>query len=366
MPNIISDIWSQIQRSLFPFLEDAFQQPLSEDMKRVVSVLETVRIEDGMQRPHWRMRGRPCVDRGSIARAFVAKAVLDVPTTKRLCAMLQEDTLLRRICGFVRLQDVPSEATLSRAFAEFASSALAQIVHAVLTDKHTQGKVIWNVSRDSTEIVVREKPAKKPPKEPKPKQKRGRKRKDDPPPEPTRLEKQRTQTPEEAFADLPTACDFGVKQDTHGKRHFWVGYKAHIDWADCGYPLAVVLTSASTHDSQVAIPMAKNLASKRTVFYEIMDTAYDANEIIEAIDELNHRPIIAIHSRRKNALPFDPATEERYKVRTVAERGNSRLKDGFGCRHIRVRGATKVLQHVMFGVLALSADVLLKMAVVPK
>src|SRR2546425_8257587 len=141
------------------------------------------------------------------------------------------------------------------------------------------------VCRDATQIVAGEKPLKKRAKEPRARQKCGRKGKNDPPRQFTRLQKQRRQTTEEAFAELPKVCDFGVKADTHGKRHFWVGYKEHIDWTDNGLPLSARITSASVHDSQVAIPLAKLTASKRTVLYELMDAAYDVNEIHEAILE---------------------------------------------------------------------------------
>ena len=57
---------------------------------------------------------------------------------------------------------------------------------------------------------------------------------------------------------------------------------------------------------------------------------------------------------------FDPAHSERYKERTTAERGNSRLKDAFGLRHLRVRGHAKVHLHLLFGVVALFADQLLR------
>ena len=40
-------------------------------------------------------------------------------------------------------------------------------------------------------------------------------------------------------------------------------------------------------------------------------------------------------------------------------RGN--LKDEFGGRHVRVRGASKVMCHCMFGVLALIADQLVRL-----
>jgi len=40
---------------------------------------------------------------------------------------------------------------------------------------------------------------------------------------------------------------------------------------------------------------------------------------------------------------------------------NGRLKDDFGGRHIRVKGNAKVMSHLMFGVLALTADQLLRL-----
>ncbi len=50
--------------------------------------------------------------------------------------------------------------------------------------------------------------------------------------------------------DLPTACDVGTKKNSKG-------YKLHIDSAEGGIPISCILTSASAHDSQVAIPLAK-------------------------------------------------------------------------------------------------------------
>ena len=45
----------------------------------------------------------------------------------------------------------------------------------------------------------------------------------------------------------------------------------------------------------------------------------------------------------------------------MVERVNARLKDEFGARTVRVRGAVKVMAHLMFGVLALTADQLLRL-----
>ena len=51
----------------------------------------------------------------------------------------------------------------------------------------------------------------------------------------------------------------------------------------------------------------------------------------------------------------------RYENRTIVERVNARLKDEFGGRFLRVRGVIKAYTHLMFGILALTADQLLKM-----
>jgi hypothetical protein len=53
----------------------------------------------------------------------------------------------------------------------------------------------------------------------------------------------------------------------------------------------------------------------------------------------------------------------RYRERTAAERVNARLKDEFGGRQVRVRGHAKVLCHLMFGLLALTVDQLMRLLV---
>jgi hypothetical protein len=45
----------------------------------------------------------------------------------------------------------------------------------------------------------------------------------------------------------------------------------------------------------------------------------------------------------------------------MVERVNARLKDEFGGRHLRVRGGAKIMAHLMFGILALSVDQLLRL-----
>ena len=53
--------------------------------------------------------------------------------------------------------------------------------------------------------------------------------------------------------------------------------------------------------------------------------------------------------------------ENRYNARSAAERTNARLKDEFGARKVKVRGHAKVFCHLMFGVLVLAADQLMRL-----
>lgn len=91
-----------------------------------------------------------------------------------------------------------------------------------------------------------------------------------------------------------------------------------------------------------------------------MDSAYDTKEIKQVSRELGHVPIIGPNRRPANSIPLEPASRLRFRERSVAERGNSRLKDEFGCRNLRVRGHQRAHRHVTFGVLALFTDQLPK------
>ena len=361
--NRIARWWGGMQGLLFRGVQAGLEEPMTEQQRDVVRVLEMVRIEE-----HVRVArawcGRPQSDRRAIARAFVAKTVVNDPTTAAFVQRLRADRNLCRICGWDGPGQVPSAATFSRAFAQFAQAQLGDVVHAAQVERHLRSELVGHVARDSTEIEARERPAKKPKKKPSGRQ-RGRPRKGEvvPSRETSRLTRQLTQTAQEALAELPRACDWGGKRDSKGKVRHWRGYKLHLDVCDPGLPLNAQTTSASLHDSQVAIPMARQTAERVTALYEVMDAAYAAPQIEQAIGQLGHVPIIDLHaSFRKQGQELDPATARRYNERTAVERAYSRLKDEFGARFVRVRGHAKVHLHLMFGVITLFADQLLKLA----
>jgi len=69
-------------------------------------------------------------------------------------------------------------------------------------------------------------------------------------------------------------------------------------------------------------------------------------------------PIIDSHPRGGGKVPLAPAQVEQFKGRSAAERVSSLLKERYGGRWVRMRGATKVMCHLMFGLVALTATAL--------
>ena len=299
----LSAVWDHIQGRLFPFLTETLG-PLTDGHRRVVTVLEMAGIE-AFVTASWRGPGRPPSDRRALARAFVAKAVLDLATTEALIERLAVDATLRRLCGWQFAAQVPNASTFSRAFAEFAQAQLPVRVHEALIKTAYKDQIVGSIARDATAIEAREKPAKveKPqgttPAD-EPKRKRGRPKKGEvvPPKEPRRLERQQTMTLSQMLCDLPAACDVGTKCNAKGYKTSWIGYKLHIDTADGDIPVACILTSASVHDSQVAIPLATLTAERLINCYDLMDSAYDAPEIKAKSRALGHVPIIDHKTRR--------------------------------------------------------------------
>jgi len=121
--------------------------------------------------------GCPKKDRTVLARAFVAKAVYNLPTTRLLIEQLQSNETLRCLCGWKYRRDIPSESTFSRAFEEFAASDLPAKVQAELIKTQLEDRLVGDVSRDGTAIEAKEKPAPKEKKEPEKPKKRGRPKK---------------------------------------------------------------------------------------------------------------------------------------------------------------------------------------------
>ena len=358
----LSQFWLRVQGTLFPWLAAELGE-LSEKQKQLVKILELLQIEQFIKGQPG-VLGRPLEDRQAIARAFIAKAVYNLETTRQLRERLASDERLRRLCGWERQNELPSEATFSRAFAEFARSQLPARVHEALIERYEKPRLVGHISRDATAITAREKAAKKAQKAVvEKKAKGGWRKKGEVSSKPlTRLERQQSMTLQEMLADLPNVCDCGTKRNSKGHPSHWVGYKLHLDVADGGIPISCILTSASVNDSQVAMPLALLTAQRVDNLYDLMDSAYDVPSIREKSIVLGHVPIIDGHTRRGGEKPkFAPHEAQRYKERSTVERVFARLKEEFGGRVVRVRGAAKVMSSLMFGLIALTADQLLRL-----
>jgi len=354
--HILSILWNTIQRTLFQFLEE-YLDPLTEKQKQFVSVMELIDPEPFIRPFQWTGNGRKPHSRLALLKAFVAKAVYNFPNTEILIDQLKSSSNLRRLCGFETVRQIPSPSTFSRAFDQFASSGILAAIHEATIRNCYGDKIAGHVSRDSTAIEAREKPLKKEPKPEKPKHKRGRPKKGEirVPKEPRRLERQPDRSLEENLADMPTACDIGTKKNSKGHCEHWIGYKLHADVIDGEIPVSLILTSASLHDSQAAIPLAQMTAGRVTNLYDLMDAAYDAEPIRQFSRQLGHAPLIDANPRRGEKRPMEPASDKRYNQRTSVERVFSMLKDNHGGKTIRVRGAVKVMAHLMFGLLVITA-----------
>jgi hypothetical protein len=366
---VLNSFGQILQGRLFPALEEEMG-PLSELQQKLVRILALLEMDRFV--PVSRGRGRRSPNLGVIERAFVAKAVFNLPNTRALIERLRNDIVLRRLCGWETKAQIPHESCFSRAFAKLAANHFAEQVHAALVERTQKERVIGHISRDATAIEAREKPVPKQPKpepekgaqpQPEPRYRKDRKKKKSPE-EMTRIERQccGTMTAQQMVDELPQVCDVGCKTNSHGNKCRWIGYKLHVDVADGQIPISCVLTSASVHDSQVAIPLAEMTAQRVTNLYDLMDKGYESDLIRQHSRRMGHVPLIDGQKRGSGAPIMAPHEEVRFRERTTVERVYSRLKDEFGGNFVRVQGWAKVMTHLMFGILALTADQILRLA----
>ena len=92
-----------------------------------------------------------------------------------------------------------------------------------------------------------------------------------------------------------------------------IGYKLHVDTADGGIPISCIMTSASTHDSQVAVPLGTLTAGRVENLYDLMDAAYDSIEIWAHSILLGHKPIIDVNPR--SSVDMQEALKREKKAR---------------------------------------------------
>lgn len=361
----------RIQYELIPILESELNDPLLDKHYKVSTMLELIQIERFIPSFFQSKPGRPPKSRINIARAFLAKHILNISTTSHMIHMLKVDKNLRYICGWIPGERIPSESTFSRVFSEMSHSKVLEQVHEKLVKDTYQDHLVIHNARDSMPIPVREREKKDLDKKPK----YERYTKTDKSGKKISLSEYQAlelEPLDKLKADLPKKCNVGRKRKPDGLSICWRGYKLHMDVADGKFPISCILTSASTHDSQAAIPLSMMSSSRANVLYELMDSAYDVNAIKDYIKKKGRVPLVKFHKRKgkrkqfvegnalaTKVLNWKPADEKRLQHRFCNERLFARLKDSFLGNCIYVREHSKVMCHVMLGVLSLFACELL-------
>lgn len=355
--------WLTIQPSLFGFLEDEIGE-LDENQKLFVRVVESIGLERIAVKYHWCGNGRKLSSRMSIFKLFLMKHVWNFPTSKDALAEARRSPSMRRLCGWESLGDVPSESTVSRAFDDFATDEIAQGLFRGFVAKVTDGRIVLHRSIDSTEIDVRERAATQDEKAEAAKAAAIREKVDANTADFNALALQAGRDGRTNLALLPRLCDWGCKRNSKGKVQYWRGYKLHIAVADGDFPIAACLTSASIHDSKVAIPLMQLADGAALSLYDLEDAGYDAKEIRDFSSSHGHVPIIDINPRRgekpdergEKVVRIPTAEKVRFRNRTGVERVNGHLHDAHGGRTVRVRGYSKVFLHLMLGLLVIAVE----------
>jgi len=378
----LSKMWHKIlniENTLFPAMKETLRlEELSSKESKLIRILDFAEIEKSITIVSVTNTKK---DREQIARAFVAKSVYNFQTTRDLIDRLHIDRTLRIICGWRYKNDIPSEATFSRAFKELSDLEVAQKAQEKFVLEYLSEKTFFYNATDATKIPLRQKAVKTKKDKPKPK-KRGRPKKGEirEPIKPTILKQQiEMNTVEEKLSLVSTDCGASVKQNSKGNSEVLVGGKLHISVADGDIPIAAFYSGANVHDSSVALPLMQETSKRINYLYDLQDAGYDANIIREYSNKLGHRPIIDINPKNSKALKekielikhekesfkvinqHQNLDKEHYNQRSMVERVNKYLKDDFGCDKIYYQGAKKVASVLAFGILSICIHQSLKL-----
>ncbi len=385
MGSIISDLskmWTKVlnlEASLFPLLKEELRlEELSSKEQKLIKILDFAEIEQFICDTHITNIAK---DREQIARAFIAKSVYNLQTTRDLIDRLHIDRTLRVLCGWRYANEIPSESKFSRVFKELSEINIAQKTHEKFVKEYLNQKTFFYNATDATKIPLREKPIKIE-KEDKPKLKRGRPKKGEKR-EPIKLkilEQQKDmKTTEDMLALVSTKCGVGIKQNSKGNREVWIGGSLHISVVDGDIPITAFYSGANVHDSSLALPLIKETSKRVNYLYDLQDAGYDADIIREFSNRLGHRPIIDINPKNSKVLKAkielkkqekekfkllnlqDSSDTYHYNQRSMVERVNKYLKDDFGCKTIYYQGATKVASVLAFGILSICIHQSLKL-----
>lgn len=350
-----SDLWTELSQGVFPWIDDCFWK-LDENHKLFMAVCEAVIEAKEFDYAKWKGNGRPPISRLRAFKAFLFKAVLNLATTKELVRVLREEPLSRRLCGWDSPGHVPSESWFSRRFGEFAQRGFTEDWFEKLVITYRDDVDAETISYDSAPIEVRAHAENA--------RRRQKELEPDQPDPPSRLDIQPLQDARTNLDELPVACEWGCKRDSHGKKKQWKGGKLHVGVTRDGFPVAVKYTSASLHDSQALIPLAQLASARMPHQFDLADAAYDAKQIRSACADLGTVAIIDANPRRNadaSGSGMNEREQEIYKDRTAAERYFSHHLEAHGGRTVRVRTPAKIAFHLLLGTIVIAVEQLIRL-----
>ncbi|WP_130233626.1 transposase [Malaciobacter pacificus] len=157
----LSKMWTKVlnlENSLFPSLKRELQlEELSNKEQKLIKILDFAAIEKNITVVS--ITNTP-KHREEIARAFIAKSVYNIQTTRDLIDRLHSDRTLRILCGWRYKNDIPSESKFSRVFKELSELKIAQKTHEQFVKEYLRDTLFFYNASDATKIPLREKPVK--------------------------------------------------------------------------------------------------------------------------------------------------------------------------------------------------------------
>lgn len=278
-------------------------------------------------------------------RSYLAGYILGVPTVTGLIRNLSNNPALCEACGLSQ-EAIPSEATYSRFIAKLTKhSVLVQRVIERGVDRLREhipdfGRTVAVDSSDISAYSQSRKPS-------------------------------------------DHDARWGVKEDKHGQKKYWFGYKIHVVAdADSELPIHVDVTPANVNDGKHMAPLLRRVAVLPQ--YVLADAGYDNVENYQFIhDEFGAIPIININKRNKresvqgklhiphrstefikaSALRQYPGVDRDsthwnvlYAKRTGIERLFSRMKEFRRLASVHHRGLPKVTLHCYLSTLTIVAS----------
>ena len=243
------------QQCLFSF-EDALKMQAQSRLEKIFITLDLAPILNKLTISY---RGGPAgYDATNKLRALIAAKLEQIPTTAALVRRLKSDPVFRYNCGFEVFGNVPSEATLSRFLKVLAETDILKDLHRALVSKAEEMGIIDTISVaiDSSKVEAYEK-----------------------------------SRPKKYLSQDGSSADWGVKQNTDGNKIAWFGYKVHIATdTKSELPLALAVTPASIHDSNMALDIIKQVEENVITHprYYLMDSGYDSADIYTAVRYDHH------------------------------------------------------------------------------